>query len=175
MNEEQKKLAVKLGLGEDATVEQLNEKLQADALASLETPEPDPAPEPDPSGDPPPEPQQQPVRRPGGRGSRRSSRRAARPRGPHDAAVGARRLSSSTRPSATAGSPRVGGRVAGRDPAGRTRPRWSRPRCSAREPREEPHPGRGAQRRRRDEGEQSTHAQIMAAAYGIDVTAGRGA
>jgi phage I-like protein len=39
MNEAQKALAVKLGLGEDATVEQLNEKLQADALA--EAPEPE--------------------------------------------------------------------------------------------------------------------------------------
>lgn len=36
MNDEQKKLAATLGLGEDATVEQLNEKLQADALANLE-------------------------------------------------------------------------------------------------------------------------------------------
>lgn len=39
MNEQQTKLAAKLGLGEDATEEQLNAKLQEDALAAVDTPE----------------------------------------------------------------------------------------------------------------------------------------
>jgi hypothetical protein len=39
LTDEQKKLAAKLGLGDDATVEQLHEKLQADALAAIEDPE----------------------------------------------------------------------------------------------------------------------------------------
>lgn len=46
MNEQQKQLALKLGLGEDATEEQLNAKLQADALAAADTdPDPDTDPE----------------------------------------------------------------------------------------------------------------------------------
>lgn len=52
MNDEQKKLAVKLGLAEDATEEQLNAKLQADALAAEEPTPADPPADTDPATPP---------------------------------------------------------------------------------------------------------------------------